>query len=70
MELSHWLILLGGLLSATTMDWSHGAYRRTLKEIYDTAKAGQLRSTLYARLVAPVSVALIVVGVYLALTRQ
>jgi hypothetical protein len=68
MKLSTLLIALGGLLSATTLRWSQINSRRTLSEIYQDAKVGKLRTTLYAKIVAPVSLVLIIVGIYLALT--
>jgi hypothetical protein len=68
MKLSTLLIVLAGLLSATTLKWSQIWNRRTLTEIYQDAKAGKLRSTLYAKIIAPISFILILVGMYLALT--
>jgi hypothetical protein len=68
MKLSTLLIVLGGLLSATTLKWSQIWDRRTVSEIYRDAKAGKLRSTLYAKIIAPISFILILVGMYLALT--
>ena len=68
MKLSTLLIVLGGLLAATTLKRSQIGYRRTLSEIYQDAKAGKLRSTVYAKIMAPISVILILVGLYLALT--
>ena len=68
MKLSTLLIVLGGLLSATTLKWSQIRDRRTVAEIYRDAKAGKLRSTLYAKIIAPISFILIPAGMYLALT--
>lgn len=68
MKLSTLIIILGGLLSATTLKSSQIWDRRSLREIYHDAKAGRLRPTLYAKVVAPVSLTLIIVGTYLALT--
>jgi len=70
MKLSTLLIVLGGLLSATTFRWSQIFDRRTSSEIYQDAKAGKQRVTLYARIIAPISVIIILVGIYLALTWQ
>lgn len=68
MKLSTLLIVLGGLLSATTLKWSQIWNRRTLTEIYQDAKAGKRRSTVYAKIIGPISFILILVGMYLALT--
>jgi len=68
MKLSTLLILLAGLLLATTQKWSQMWDRRTISQIYRDAKAGKQRSTLYARIIAPISLTLIVIGTYLALT--
>ena len=70
MKLSFLLICLGGLLSATTLSWSQlwAGDRRTFKQLYQDARVGKLRSTLYAKIVTPISAGLIVAGVYLALT--
>jgi hypothetical protein len=70
MKLSTLLIALGGLLAATTLRWSQIRDRRTLNEIYQDAKAGKLRTTLYAKIITPVSLVLTIVGIYLALTWQ
>jgi hypothetical protein len=69
MKLSTLLILLGGLLAATTVSWSHvWRLRQSFDQLYRDAKAGKLRSSRYARIVAFVSLALIIAGMYLALT--
>jgi hypothetical protein len=68
MKLSTLLILVGGLLSATTLKWPQIWDRRTLSEIYRDAKAGKLRTTLYAKIVGRVSLIIIFVGIYLAFT--
>jgi hypothetical protein len=68
MKLSTLLILLAGLLLATTLKWSQVWERRTIGQIYQDAKAGKQRATLYARIIAPISLVLIIVGIYLALT--
>ena len=68
MKLSTLLVTLGALLAATTFKWSETWDRRTLKQVYQDAKARRLRSTLYQRIATPVAAALIVVGIYLALT--
>jgi hypothetical protein len=68
MKLSFLLICLGGLLAATTLRWSQIWDRRTLKQIHQDIKAGKQRSSLYQKIVAPVSLTLIIVGLYLAFT--
>ena len=68
MKLSFLLICLGGLLAATSLRWSPIWDRRPMKQIYQDIKAGKQRSTLYQKIVAPVSLTLIIVGLYLALT--
>jgi hypothetical protein len=68
MKTSFLLICLGGLLAATTIRWTQFPDRRSLKQVHQDIKSGKQRSTLYAKIVAPVSAALIVVGLYLALT--
>ena len=68
MKLSFLLIFLGGLLAATSLRWSQIWDRRPMKQIYQDIKAGKQRSTLYQKIVAPVSLTLIIVGLYLALT--
>jgi hypothetical protein len=70
MKLSTLLILLGGLLSATTLKWSQVWDRRTISQIYQDAKAGKQRATLYARIIVPISLTLILIGMYLALTSR
>jgi hypothetical protein len=69
MKLSTLLMILGGLLAATTMKRPlFTGYKRTVRQIYQDAKAGKQRSSLYAKIVAPVSLMLIVIGTYLAFT--
>jgi hypothetical protein len=70
MKLSFLLICLGGLLAATTLSWSElwRWDRRSFKQLYQDARAGKLRSTLYAKIVTLVSAALTVAGIYFALT--
>lgn len=69
MKLSTLFMILGGLLAATTMKWPIITRdKRTISQIYQDAKAGKLRSSLYAKIVAPVSLLLIIIGTYLALT--
>ena len=68
MKLSTLLMLLGGVLSATTFKWSRIWDRRTMSEIYQDIKAGKQRATLYERIVAPISVTLIAIGIYLSFT--
>lgn len=68
MKLSSLLILLGTLLAATSLRWSQIWERRSLKEIHQDIKVGKQRSTLYQKIVAPVSLALMIAGMYLAFT--
>jgi hypothetical protein len=68
MKLSTLLISLGGLLSATGLGWSQMWSRRSIKQVYLEVKAGRGRVGLYAMIVAPVSLALIITGLYLAFT--
>jgi uncharacterized Tic20 family protein len=67
-KLSTLLIVLGGLLAATTVKWWMFSDRHTVPVVYQHAKAGKLGVTMYAKIVAPVSFILIVAGMYLALT--
>jgi hypothetical protein len=68
MKLSTLVIIFGGLLSATTIKWSKIWDRRTISQVYQDIKAGKQRATVYERIVAPLSLTLIVIGMYLALT--
>ena len=68
MKLSSLLIVLSGLLAATTMKWALLWDHRTIGQIYRDAKSGKSRSSTYARIVAPISIALMIAGIYLALT--
>lgn len=69
MKLSALLMLLGVLLAATAGKWPIFRWdSRTIGQIYQDAKAGRQRSSLYARIVAPVALLSIVIGMYLALT--
>ncbi|MDB6008898.1 MAG: hypothetical protein JWL65_1148 [Gammaproteobacteria bacterium] len=68
MKLSTLLICLGGLLSATGLGRSQMWSRRSIKQVYLEVKAGRGRVGLYAMIVAPVSLALIIAGLYLAFT--
>lgn len=69
MKLSTLLITLGGLLAVTTRKWPIITWdKRTIRQIYQDAKAGKLRSSLYAKIVAPLSLLLIIIGTYLELT--
>ena len=63
------LICLGGLLAATALAWSKMSSRRSVKQVYMEVKSGrELRVGVYAMIVAPLSLALIIAGLYLALT--
>jgi hypothetical protein len=68
MKLSFLLTCLGGLLAATTLSWSQMWDRRSFKQLYQDARVGKLHSSLYAKIVGPVSFALVIAGIYLALT--
>jgi len=69
MKLSALLICLGALLAATALAWSKMSSRRSAKQVYMDVKSGrELRVGVYAMIVAPVSLALIVAGLYLAFT--
>ncbi|MGB6488423.1 MAG: hypothetical protein WBE91_16220 [Steroidobacteraceae bacterium] len=69
MKLSALLTILGGLLAATTRKWPiFTGDKRMVGQIYRDAKAGKQRASLYAKVVAPVSLMLIIIGMYLALT--
>jgi hypothetical protein len=67
-KLSTLLICLGGLLAATALVWSKMSSRRSIKQVYLEVKSGRGRVGIYAMIVAPVSLALIIAGLYLALT--
>lgn len=69
MKLSTLLLILGGLLLATTRKWPIITWdKRKISEIYRDAKGGKQRSSLYTKIVAPVSLLLIIIGTYLELT--
>ncbi|HEY1892361.1 MAG TPA: hypothetical protein VGG63_18340 [Steroidobacteraceae bacterium] len=64
------LTILGCLLLATTRKWPIFTWdKRTLSQIYQDARGGNLRSSsLYAKIVTPASILLIIIGIYLGLT--
>ena len=64
------LICLGTLISITATRWSQVPYRKSISQIYHDAKAGKIQSTPYQKVAVRVSTALLVVGVYLALTLR
>jgi hypothetical protein len=68
MKLSLLLICLGGLLAATALSWTQVWDRRTIKQLHHSLKSGKLSVSVYAKIVAPLSLALVIEGVYLALT--
>jgi hypothetical protein len=69
LKLSALLICLGGLLAATGLAWSKMTSRRSVKQIYNEVKSGrELRVGVYAMIIAPLSLGLIIAGLYLALT--
>jgi hypothetical protein len=68
MKLSTLLICLGALLAATALSWSQMSRRRSIKQVYEEVKTGRVRVGLYAMLVTPLSLVLIIAGLYLAFT--
>ena len=68
MKLSLLLICLGSLLAATALGWTPVWDRNTIKLLYQQVKAGRVPVGVYATIMAPVSLTLVLVGVYLALT--
>jgi hypothetical protein len=69
MRLGALLICLGSLLAATALAWSKMSSRRSINQVYMDVKTGRmLRVGVYAMIIAPVSLALIIAGLYLALT--
>jgi hypothetical protein len=69
MRLGALLICLGALLAATALSWSKMSSRRSIKQVYMDVKTGRMpRVGVYAMIIAPVSLALIIAGMYLALT--
>ena len=69
MKLSALLICLGALLAGTALTWSKMSARRSIKQVYEDVKSGrEPRVGIYAMIIAPVSVVLILAGFYLALT--
>jgi hypothetical protein len=68
MKLSLLLIGLGSLLAATALGWTPVWDRNTIKQLYQQLKAGRVPVGAYATIMAPVSLTLVLVGVYLALT--
>ena len=70
-RLSTPLILPGGLLTLTTRSRLKWSDRRTLTQIYqDIKSAKQPRSTTYVKVVTPVSLGLMVTGMYLLFTGR
>jgi cell division protein FtsX len=68
MKLSFLLICLGGLLAATAVSWTHVWDRGTIKHLHQQLKSGKLPVGWYATIVSPLSLMLVIVGMYLALT--
>jgi hypothetical protein len=68
MKLSLLLICLGSLLAATALWWTPVWDRNTIKLLYQQVKSGRVPVGVYAKIMAPVSLTLVLVGVYLALT--
>ena len=68
MKLSLLLISIGSLLAATALGWTPVWDRNTIKLLYQQVKAGRVPVGVYATIMAPVSLALVLAGVYLALT--
>ena len=67
MGISLVLIGLGALLAASALGWTRVWDRNSISELHDRLKTGRLRVGLYATIVAPISLALVIAGVYLAL---
>jgi hypothetical protein len=68
MKLSLLLICLGGLLAATALGWTPVWDRNSIKQLHQLMKRGKLPVSLYAKIVGPASLMLVIVGMYLALT--
>jgi uncharacterized membrane protein len=68
MKLSLLLICLGSLLAATALGWTPVWDRNTIKLLYQQLKAGRVPVGVYATIMAPVSLTLVLLGMYLALT--
>jgi len=68
MKLSLLLIGLGSLLAATALSWTRVWDRNSIRQLHQALRTGQLRVGIYAMIVAPVSLALVIAGMYLALT--
>jgi cell division protein FtsX len=68
MKLSLLLICLGGLLAATALSWTQVWERSSIKQLHQLLKSGSLSVSLYAKIVGPLSLTLVMVGMYLALT--
>jgi hypothetical protein len=68
MRTSTLLIIAAGLLASTTFKWSELRPHQTLGELYREAKAGRLRTSTYRKIAGPASLALIIVGLYLAIS--
>ena len=68
-QLSTLLMILASALSLTTTRWSQLWDRRTLTQIAKDIRSGkQPRPSMYARIVFPVTLVLLVAGIYLAVT--
>jgi hypothetical protein len=68
MKLSLLLICLGGLLAATALGWTQVWERSAIKRLHQLLKSGSLPVSLYAKIVGPLALMLVIVGMYLALT--
>jgi hypothetical protein len=68
MKLSLLLICLGGLLAATALGVTQVWERGAIKQLHQLLKSGRLPVSLYAKIVGPLSLMLVIVGMYLALT--
>jgi len=67
-KLSLLLICLGGLLAATALGFTPVWDRGAIKQLHQQMKRGKLPVSLYAKIVGPLSLMLVIVGMYLALT--
>jgi hypothetical protein len=64
------LIIVAGLLAATTFKWSELRLGQTLGDIYRESKAGRPRTSAYRKIAGFASLALIIAGMYLAFSGE
>jgi len=70
MKTSTLLIVLGGLLSMTTLKGSWLRDPRALGQVHQHIRSGKQRASLYAKIVAPVALTVMIAGMYMALTGE